>query len=65
MNNTLTYGTKCYNGSYQCNSTVDLVCTGNCTCRTTKVWNTSGCVCPTATFLNSSNYCGRNSYLFH
>ena len=59
LNNTLNYGDKCLVGLSQCNSSVDLTCTGNCTCETTKIWNVSSCVCPSGTFLNSSNFCGR------
>ncbi|CAF3159597.1 unnamed protein product [Rotaria sp. Silwood2] len=57
VNNTLTYGDKCVVGSSQCNSSVELTCTGNCTCRNSKIWNISTCVCPAGTFLNSSNLC--------
>ncbi|CAF5216521.1 unnamed protein product, partial [Rotaria magnacalcarata] len=57
VNNTLNYGDTCAVGSSQCNSSVELTCTGNCTCKNSKVWNISTCVCPAATFLNSSNLC--------
>jgi hypothetical protein len=64
LNNTLTYGNTCAVGSYQCNSAVDLTCTGNCTCLNSKIWNGSSCVCPSGTFLNSSNLCRRIRNLF-
>ncbi len=64
LNNTLTYGNQCVIGSYQCNSNVDLTCTGNCTCKNSKIWNITSCVCPAGTFLNSSNLCRKISILF-
>ena len=59
LNNTLTFGTSCTLGSAQCNGTIGLTCSGTCNCTQTKVWNNvSQCVCPSGTFLNTSNLCG-------
>lgn len=60
LNNTLTFGTSCALGSAQCNGTIGLTCSGTCNCTQTKVWNNvSQCVCPSGTFLNTSNLCGK------
>ena len=61
QNNTLSFGATCANGTSQCNSTVELTCTGSCVCRNAKVWNISSCVCPAGTFLNATNLCRRDS----